>query len=45
VVEREPERDIAPSVMSGESESTVAERMHKRHQVTCCCPLGMRGVI
>ena len=45
MIEREPEGDITPSVMSGQSEPAVTERTHDRYQVTRCRPLGMRGVI
>jgi hypothetical protein len=45
MVEREPEGDTAPSVMSGQSEPAMAERTHDRHQVSCRSPLGMRGVV
>ena len=45
MVEREPEGDITPPVMSGQSEPAVAERTHDRHQVSCRSPLGMRSVV
>src|ERR1700683_4876061 len=45
MIEREPEGDVTPSVMSGQGEPAVTERIHDRNQVTRCRPLGMRGVI
>jgi hypothetical protein len=45
VVEREPEGDIAPSVMAGQSESTVSECLHDRHEVSRYGALGVRGVV
>jgi hypothetical protein len=45
VVEREAESDIAPSVMPGESKSTVAERVHDHHHVPRDGALGILTVV
>jgi hypothetical protein len=31
MIQREPESDITPSVMSGQGETAVAERVHDRY--------------
>ena len=45
VVEREPERDVAASVVSGQREPAVAECFHDRHDVARGDALGMRRVV
>jgi hypothetical protein len=45
MVEREPECDVAPSVMPGQSESTVPQHTHDRHHVPRHGALGMRAVV
>src|ERR1700689_1381252 len=45
MIEREPEGDITPSVMTGQSETAVTERIHDRHHVARDRPLAVRGVI
>jgi hypothetical protein len=45
VVEREPEGDLAPSVMSGQSELTVTKGVHDRQQVPRNYALGVRAMV